>query len=208
MPLHLHEDARLAQLGFVGKNYKAGGTVILAINPGGGGDAYKERIPSDNLHLPAIQRFVETEEVDLSRFEAMNDAYIKAASTWRLWNILGPVIEACGGVVQEYTFMNCFPYRTREDKSPRAAALRKAWSSCVQPTLKSLDPSRVIALGKGSYKAGWVLSELYVGSAEKIIIERTNGDRSIAPSAYDDLRRLRLDRQRKVKPLEILRNDS
>ena len=208
MPLHLQEDARIPQLGFVGKYYQTGGTVILAINPGGGGDAYKERIASDNIHLPAIERFVESESVIIEFFEEMNTSCNDAALTWRLWNILGPVIDACGGVVQQYTFMNCFPFRTREDKSPRASALRAAWSRCIQPTLEILVPSRIIALGKGNYKAGWALSEMYVGSAEKVTIERTNGDRSIAPSAYEELSRLRQRRKSKGTPLQIFQMGS
>lgn len=208
MPINLQEDARLPQLGFVGKHYKTGGTAILAINPGGGGDAYKKRIPSDDIHMPAIERFIESEDIDMTRFEEMNDSYIKAASTWRLWNILGPVIDACGGVVQEYAFINCFPFRTREDKTPHASALRVSWSSCVEPTLNALGPGRIIALGKGNYKAGWVLSNLYLGSAEKVIIERTRGDRSIAQSAREELIKLRQSRKRKAIPLVILRKDS
>lgn len=208
MPIYLQEDARLPQLGFVGKHYKAGGTVLLAINPGGGGDAYKNRIPSDEIHLPAIERFLESEDVDMSRFEEMNDSYIKAASTWRLWNIVGPVIDACGGVAQEYAFINCFPFRTREDKTPHASALRISWSICVEPTLNALEPGRIIALGKGNYKAGWVLSNLYMGTAEKVIIERTRGDCSIAQSAHEELRKLKQSRKNKAIPIVILRKYS
>ncbi len=52
LPAHLVEDARVPFLGFCGPNYKPGGVVLLAINPGGGGDAYVSRTREDQVLIP------------------------------------------------------------------------------------------------------------------------------------------------------------
>src|SRR4051812_23112343 len=59
MPLHLAKDASWPFPGYVGRDYRQGGLVLLLINPGGGGDAYRVRTPQDELFYPLLHRFRE-----------------------------------------------------------------------------------------------------------------------------------------------------
>ena len=47
-PINLPEDSATMFAGFVGPNCESGSCLILAINPGGGGDAYTERTNADS----------------------------------------------------------------------------------------------------------------------------------------------------------------
>ena len=40
LPISESGDALVPQIGFIGQDYRPGGTILLGINPGGGGDTY------------------------------------------------------------------------------------------------------------------------------------------------------------------------
>lgn len=190
MPLHLQDDARTPFLGFCGPKWKSGGVVVLAINPGGGGDAYKRRTHQDAELIPLIRQFMTSVPQDVGIvFYDMCDSYRQQVQTWNLWRILRPTLDACGCSIDEVCYLNIFPYRTLGDAKPTEAALRRAWSLIVQPLLTVLDPAMVVALGK---KAGNVAMKLHSQPPRLFVVPRTIGDSYVSHEAQAVLDQIRL----------------
>ena len=180
LPINLVEDARIPFLGFAGERYLPGGVVLLAINPGGGGNAYC-RLPRDIQLLSLIEAFIKSSpETAGKNFDAMSNNYAEQAQAWNLWRILFPILQACGKELNEVTYLNCFPYRTKEDRMPQAAALRASWAHVVKPLLTELKPSILVALGK---KAGGVAARQFNGPGKLFIVPRTIGDTYLSEEA-------------------------
>ena len=185
LPQNLHADARLPFLGFCGPGYRKGGAVFLAINPGGGGDAYVARTQQDSALLPLIERFSDSPiEAAGAPFERMCESYLAQAQSWNLWRILGPAIAACNARAEDLCYLNCFPYRTRGDALPSAQPLRLSWQKVVSPLITELEPSLLVVLGK---KAGNVVARLYDGDAPAFVVPRTIGDSHVSPAASESL---------------------
>ena len=181
IPINLVRDAHLPFLGFAGPRYKHGGVVLMAINPGGGGDAYMIRTAQDSQLLPLIELFLESDKASIQdRFLVMSENYSAQVKTWNLWRILYPVLQACNRQLEEVAYLNCFPYRTSGDRMPEARAIRNSWSMVVAPLLSELKPSIVIALGR---KAGRVVEKYIQSSADVYVVPRTIGDSRISEEA-------------------------
>lgn len=189
LPANLIEDAHIPFLGFAGPRFQTGGVILLAINPGGGGDAYTCRRPQDNVLLPLIEMFVKSTEREAEKcFAAMSTNYASQVKTWNLWRILNPVLDACRQDLSEVAYLNCFPYRTAGDRKPDAYALRASWNKVIEPLLAELKPSTVIALGK---KAGSVMERHYRSPARLYVVPRTIGDTRVSDEAHQVLEALR-----------------
>jgi len=189
LPLHLQDDARLPFLGFCGQRYEIGGTVFVAINPGGGGDAYATRMPQDCTLLPLIERFMQSPNGRAAQtFSEISDSYLAMARTWNLWRFLGPAVEACNIDPEAICYLNCFPFRTRKDALPFTHALRESWQRLMTPLLAELQPKVLVVLGK---KAGNVVQKLHTGGTPVYVIPRTVGDSYLSPAALEVLSALR-----------------
>ncbi len=189
LPQHLRADARVPFLGFSGPKFRPGCPVLLAINPGGGGDAYQVRTPQDEELIPLIEAFVAAEDIEIeAAFNRMTRTYMAMAQTWNLRRILKPTLDACGVSVEEVCYLNIFPYRTRGDVRPSASSLRKAWSDITSPLLADLKPSKLIALGK---KAGGVAQSLAKEGPRLYVVPRTIGDTYISDEAKLVLQQIR-----------------
>jgi hypothetical protein len=185
----LVEDARIPFLGFAGSQYRSGGVVLLAINPGGGGDSYQIRTPQDAQLLPLIETFVTSSPEEVAKhFDSMSSNYAAQVRTWNLWRILHPVLQACGKELSEVTYLNCFPYRTAGDRMPQAAVLRASWAKVIEPLLVVLKPSIVVALGK---KVGGVAERQFRGPGVLYVVPRTIGDTRVSDEANFVLKSLR-----------------
>jgi hypothetical protein len=191
VPLHLREDAETMFAGYVGPDYKPGGVVLLAINPGGGGDAYSYRTPEDQRLYPLLRAFKSaTPENAFPIFERINDELARVINSWNLRKIVMPTIEAAGVRFSEICYLNAVPYRTREDRLPSVAAKKSAWSLVVAPTLRLIQPKAVIALGM---KAGDALSRNHSGAERAYVVPRSIGDSRITPDAQVVLNQIRQD---------------
>lgn len=189
LPTNLVDDARIPFLGFAGTKYRPGGVVLLAINPGGGGSSYRIRTAQDNQLLPLIVAFTESSgDHSPGHFAAMSSNYAAQVRTWNLWRILGPTLEACGKELSEVAYLNCFPYRTSEDRMPHASALRASWKKIVEPLLSQLRPATLVALGK---KVGGVAERHFRGPGKLHVVPRTIGDSRVSEEARVVLARLR-----------------
>jgi hypothetical protein len=189
-PINLPEDNSTMFAGYVGHDYKPGlGLLFLAINPGGGGDAYTRRIPEDDIFYPLLQNFkAASARSAVEAFESINSAFVPIVKGWNLWRILGPTLDAAGACIDEVAYMNVVPYRTRGDKMPPVAIRRTAWSQIVEPTLALLEPRAIITLGK---KAGSVVDALMKDELPTYCVPRTIGDSYISEDAERVHRQLR-----------------
>lgn len=168
--------------GYVGADYEAGrGLLLVAINPGGGGDAYNRRIPEDEILYPVLAAFKNaTAQEVLRRFEEVNEAFARVVRNWNLWRILAPTLEAAGMQLSEVAYINVVPYRTREDKMPPARARAVGWELVVRPTLRLLRPRAIVTLGK---KAGSVVEPFVPADISMFCVPRTIGDSYVSEEA-------------------------
>jgi hypothetical protein len=181
-PINLLKDTGTMFSGFVGKDYQPNcGFLVLAINPGGGGDAYNKRIPEDEIFYPLLHalKAAPAESAD-DAFEAVNTAFVPIVKAWNLWRILGPTLDAAGTNLDAIAYMNVVPYRTRNDKMPPAAARKIAWELIIDPSISLLRPHAIIALGK---KAGSVVENLLPCDIRYYCVPRTIGDSWISDDA-------------------------
>lgn len=187
-PISLVEDAETMFAGYVGPRYAQGGVVLLAINPGGGGDAYQRRTAQDEKLYPLLRKFKSATDTEaLKRFEEINGVFPNMLRRWNVWRIVEPCLEAAGVTVDQAAYLNAVPYRTRGDAMPPIAARRRAWEQITGPTLDILDPRDIIALGK---KAGDVLRGFYKGPVRQWVVPRTNGDRYVSEAADKVLKKI------------------
>lgn len=191
LPLNLPEDAHTMFAGFVGTGYAPGGTVLVAINPGGGGDAYTHRRPADEQLYPVLAAFRDAVGAAVpEKFEEINRVFPPLFATWPIRRIVGPCLEAAGARLDDIAYLNVVPYRTREDRAPKVSALRAAWREVTGPTLEVLRPTRVIALGK---KAGDALQRFPLPSGTLHVVPRTIGDTYVSDAAQMVLREIERD---------------
>jgi hypothetical protein len=191
-PINLPDDAATMFAGYVGTRYERGkGVLLLAINPGGGGDAYTARIPADEVFYPLLLAFKSSNADPDKAFERVNASFAQIVQTWNLWRILGPTLEAAGLNLDEVAYMNVVPYRTRQDKMPPTSARRVAWDRIAAPTIELLDPRALISLGK---KAGSVVDSLCRDDRKRYCVPRTIGDTYISDEARAVLAQINRER--------------
>ena len=190
-PINLPIDTGTMFAGYVGRLYEPGkGLLLLAINPGGGGDKYTKRTPEDEIFFPLLIDFKFTKGTGVQKaFERVNESFVPIVKRWNLWRILEPTLEAAGKTIEDVAYMNVVPYRTRGDTMPPTTARNTAWRLVVEPTLSILNPEAVITLGK---KAGGVVEKLYAGDRHLYCVPRTIGDSWISEEAlavHEQMRR-------------------
>ena len=191
-PLHLTDDAFTMFPGYVGANFTPGrGLLLLAINPGGGGDSYVKRIPEDEELYPILASFKRASpgQAEL-HFERMNTSFHRAVQGWNLWRILRPTLDAAGLGLHEVAYMNVVPYRTRGDKMPPIDARRTAWSRIVSPSIDALKPTAIVTLGK---KADSAVAPMLRTATRYYCVPRTIGDSWVSPEAIQVHEKIRKD---------------
>ena len=188
-PLHLADDANTMFAGFVGRRYRTGaGILLLAINPGGGGDAYRSRTGEDEHFYPLLRAFKRaTPEHALEAFERVNETFAEIVRRWNVWKIIEPTLEAAGKALDEAAYMNLVPYRTRANKMPPVAARRTAVKRFVEPTIDLLVPRAIVALGK---KAGKI-QDTSRPDVPIYCVRRTRGDTCVHADAAQILAEIR-----------------
>ena len=147
LPINNQDDAKLPFLGYVGANFRPGGIILMAINPGGGTDKYI-RTKEDERLCPKLKRLKsstsKTAEIAVSR---LFQSYIEIVPTWNLFRIINPVLEATNSDLSSIALLNLVPFRTRGDSKPIVRALNYSWHNIICPLLPGLKPSKIIALG-------------------------------------------------------------
>ncbi len=173
-PRYLIDDANTMFAGYVGRRYRTGaGILLLAINPGGGGDAYRSRTGEDEQFYPLLKAFKNAAAKEAPEaFERVNEAFAAMVQRWNVWRIVKPSLDSAGVSLDEAAYMNLVPYRTRADKMPPVATRRAAMTRMVEPSIAVLAPKAVVALGK---KAG-TIRDIWEPSRPLYCVRRTIWD--------------------------------
>jgi hypothetical protein len=190
MPLYNQQDAETMFAAYVGKGYIPGeGTLIIGINPGGGGE--KNRYgPSghDKIFYPVVRRFIASGAI--KDFDHIVTVFPEVVPHWGIWAIMSPVLYAAWRPIEDIAYMNMVPYRTRNDGLPKAAARNASWEHVTGPSLDVLNPRTIVTLGKGaSDMLGHFNGE--DRAANYYCIKRLRGDSGIHPEAKETLRKMR-----------------
>lgn len=188
MPIVAVDHARMAAPGWVGADWRAGGVVLMAINPGGGGDAYR-RNPTDDQLYACISTFRDASPE--TRFEALarlSSTFIELQRTHNIRRVVDPVLAAVRSRHADAAFLNVLPFRTRGDRPARSGELRRAWDLATSRQLAALAPGRVIALGRKAYDA--LISVGADRAHDIILIKRTIGDSSLSQQAREVIAKL------------------
>jgi len=193
-PITALDDANTPAPGWIGEGWRQG-TVLIGINPGGGGDAYR-RNPTDDQLYTLLRAFRDAEECDRERaFSQLSSTWMAVQRTHSIWRVISAVLEATGESEREIGFMNVVPFRTRMDKLPSRAELMAAWQLAAKPQLDALQPKRIICLGK---KAWDVLVRFEEVKDKLVLIKRGIGDSYIPSESQATLREFARARQRTV----------
>lgn len=188
-PITAVNHAQIPAPGWVGSHW-AEGTLLVAINPGGGGDAYKVNPTDDRLYNKFRElRDAKGENAQASAMHQMSEDWIDIQKSHNIWRLISAVLHATGENFNEIAYINIVPFRTREDKLPRKAELARSWTLASKRQVDALQPKRIIALGKKAYKA--MLSAGADQQCEIILIKRTIGDSYICAEAREVLDNLR-----------------
>lgn len=192
MPITATSDARTPAPGWVGSKW-GGGTLLVGINPGGGGDKYRGN-PSDEELYRLLRAFRDAQSLDkqASEFEKLSQAWTHIQKSHNIWRIIEKIIDATGETESEVGFMNVLPFRTRMDKAPPSKDLQRAWDMVALPQIEALRPLRIIALGK---KAWDVMSRRKLPTDSRLVLfKRGIGDSYIPAESQEVLRNLARNR--------------
>jgi hypothetical protein len=193
MPITAIEDASTAAPGWVGSSWNCG-TLLVGINPGGGGDNYRRNPTDDELYSLARKfREANTLGTQARAFAKLSTKWMQIQRTHSIWRIIAPILDATGESGDGIAFMNILPFRTRMDALPPRGTLRAAWEQAARPQIAALNPKRVIALGK---KAWTVMTAFEMPRpVEVVLFKRGIGDSYIPAESLEVLDQLRAARK-------------
>lgn len=147
LPLSLTDSANIPYLGWVGKSYR-GGTVLIAKNPGGGGDSQVETTALDARVVGWLKALRDSEETNASGLlDELTEAYHTQLPTIGMGVLLNRVLSRAGETLDSVAFFNACPYRTRNDEKLGARTQKKSRELIAAPLLETLSPDTIIYLG-------------------------------------------------------------
>lgn len=182
----------IPQPGFVGRRYEQGGTLLLAMNPGGGAEG-------DTVHdcrfFEELGRFRASGTDDrLARFLTWNQVFEEVACTWQRYyaNLLSPILKRLDGELADVAYLNVLKWRNRSEANKHRYTLYDlSWARHTLAQVAMLKPSKIILLGKGLGK--WFVRRItYNQKANRWLIQASAGDLSVEiwtiPRTRGDLR--------------------
>ncbi|MGF6348136.1 hypothetical protein [Variovorax sp. W2I14] len=147
LPVSLTDSAHTPYLGWVGKNYR-GGTVLIAKNPGGGGDSQVETTALDASVIARLKALRDSEGDHATLLlDELTDAYHSQLPTIGMGVLLNRVLSRAGETLDSVAFFNACPYRTRNDEKLGARTQKKSRELVAAPLLEALCPDTIIYLG-------------------------------------------------------------
>lgn len=172
-PHSIAESATTPYLGYVGTKYRLGGTLLVAANPGGGGDT-QSKTPGDAALEKALLalRDAPSDASASAMLDEVGAAYIEQVKVINLRKIVYPVLKAAKVDITEIAFLNAFPYRTRDNDAPSDSLIRLASREIGKPLVEVLAPARIFFLGSGM---GKIASEAMQAPTIHIL-KRARGD--------------------------------
>lgn len=189
MPVTALEDANTPAPGWVGKDWMPGGLLMVAINPGGGGDGYR-RNPTDEELYANLRRFRDASAAEREQsLMTASECWMRVQRSHNIYRLMEAIFAAARVTDRQTAFLNILPFRTRGDKPARALELRRAWAVATGKQVEALNPARIIALGAKAFNALQA-----VGATEQfdsVLLKRAIGDSYITPQAQEALRSLK-----------------
>jgi hypothetical protein len=189
-PMHNLQHAALPALGWVGQRYRVGGLVILAANPGGGGDGYRPALGDAELYdcFAKLRAAADAGQAILT-FDRMTALYLRLTMGHNISLPLQAVLQHGHLEPEQCAFLNIIPFRTRGDAWPGVDIRRQAIKLVLAQQLLVLMPGKLVCLGKKACDD----ADRYLGhiEADRFCIPRHIGDRSLHPDALPELERLR-----------------
>lgn len=147
LPVSLTDSVHIPYLGWVGKNYR-GGTVLIAKNPGGGGDSQVQTTALDARVIARLKALRDSEAANTSgSLDELTDAYHAQLPTIGMGVLLNRVLSRACETPDSVAFFNACPYRTRNDEKLGVRTQRMARELVAGPLLKVLNPDTIIYLG-------------------------------------------------------------
>lgn len=149
LPTVRREFAMWPRPGFVGRNWRPGGWVLVGANPG----STEGRDPSifaqgDATHIEFLRAFARSPSEPT--FRNLMDYEQRDMLTWALdWAISG-TLERLGSTIDDVVFLNVIPFSTRDSPPKTSPAWRNASLLHFAPILAALEPQGVVWLGKAA----------------------------------------------------------
>lgn len=142
----------IAQPGYVGHNYRAGGLLFLSMNPGGG---YSNGLSDEDIsQYEALQRLRDsTSSGAVKHFNALSKLYQKIMPTWKIYRVfVAPVLRSSGIPFSDIAYLNLLKWRT-QNSSGLMTLYRLSWDDHTRNQIELLRPNTVIAIGADAGKA-------------------------------------------------------
>ncbi|MET3515631.1 hypothetical protein ABIC63_003415 [Pseudacidovorax sp. 1753] len=149
MPVSLAGSANTPYVGWVGRNFR-GGTVLVAKNPGGGGDSQVAPTALDldvQRRLYALRDEQETSPVEL--LEGVTRAFHAQLPTIGMGVLLRRVLARLDETLDDVAFFNACPFRTRNDESLSSSTRKRSLELVAAPLVRALQPDTLVYLGVG-----------------------------------------------------------
>jgi hypothetical protein len=177
---------RIARPTWIGRDYKAGGVLLLAKNPAGGSASHRlASHPSD----PSLAEALITLRVrrDIASYRSWREVQLHVMSDehdgWRVWrNSAMEVVRSLETGEHAIAFGNLVPFRTNGN-DVKADEIRCGWQRDISHVVSLLKPSLVVDMAGGH-------PALYQCCTDQKILRfrRPNGDRFVTPAGTDDLK--------------------
>jgi len=182
---------RIASPGYIGRDYRPGGWLLMGNFPAGGTLHYENAPDSGDKDLydalETLQRAYTRGEV-IQASTQLWDTWIRVQPNHRIYQtVVHPLLSALGMRDHDVAFINRFPFRVRGNSRVRVAMDDAAWRLAVERQIEAVQPGAIIALGVA---AGTVLRNRYKGYARVWVLPRSNGDYSLTAGARDMIREI------------------
>jgi len=166
-----HYADAIPQPGFVGSNYRRGGILFIAMNPGGGADEHD----FDGRLIYATLQHLRASDVEArnAAFDQMNKTHQQIVPQWKICaNFVSPVLKCTGQTLQDVAYINLLKWRTQKS-SGLDCLYGLSWDAHTHKQVEALAPGAVIAVGSN---AGTAFASRYKGNIYFDAIPRAVGN--------------------------------
>ncbi len=175
------KDDWIAQPGYVGTKYKAGGLLFVGMNPGGA--TVGEISEGDRRQLAVLTALRESSQRNrLAAFEELNSELSRSMKRWAIYKAVKRILDSLDMSFSEVAYVNLVKWRTKEERFS-SRLLRKSWYAHAAPQIKLLQPGGTISLGVTTAKQLDRLRPFHLA------IERTIGDKYWSPKTENSVRK-------------------
>lgn len=180
-----------ASPGYVGRNYRPGGWLLVGNYPAGGTTAYgtSPDLGDADLYrsLQALQASTCPTE-SRAASEHLWDTWIRVQHRHRMYQtVVRALLVASEKEDHDVAFINRFPFRVQGNAGVRASMEDAAWNLAVDRQIRTLEPGMLIALGVAT---GQCLEKRYSGRARIWVLPRSNGDYALTKLARSTILRI------------------